>query len=132
MRSADIRECNALRLELRTTGTVGSGHPIPSRTPMIGDALDSPAAVELINDFRGVLQTVPLETGRRRHSARPGASLGPGGPTAPAAAAALGPGLAQAVVERAFFRPPSIRRSIELGAATTASPDRVPAINERP
>ena len=123
--------CNALRLELRTSGvTVGSVHPIIFRTPMIGDALDSPAAVELVNDFRGVFQTVPLETvvadtvrGLERRSARVVSPrrLRP---------AALAPGLAQAVVDRAFFRPASIRRAVQLGATTTTSPDRALAIKE--
>jgi NAD(P)-dependent dehydrogenase (short-subunit alcohol dehydrogenase family) len=123
--------CNALRPELRTTGvTVGSVHPIIFRTPMIGDALDSPAAVELVNDFRGVFQTMPLETvvadivrGLERRSARVVSPrrLRP---------AALAPGLAQAVVERAFFRPASIRRAVELGAATTTTPDRALAIRQ--
>jgi short-subunit dehydrogenase len=125
--------CNALRLELRTTGvTVGSVHPIIFRTPMIGDALDSPAAVELVNDFRGVFQTVALETvvadivrGLERRSARviTPRRLRP---------AALAPGLAQAVVDRAFFRLASIRRAIELGAATTSAPERALALNDRP
>ena len=123
--------CDALRLELATEGvTVGSVHPIIFRTPMIGDALDSPAAVELVNDFRGVFQTVPLETvvadivrGLERRSARVVSPrrLRP---------AALAPGLAQAVVDRAFFRPASIRRAVQLGATTTTSPDRALAIKE--
>lgn len=123
--------CDALRLELRTAGvTVGSVHPIIFRTPMIGDALDSPAAVELVNDFRGVFQTVPLETvvadivrGLERRSARVVSPrrLRP---------AALAPGLAQAVIERAFFRPASIRRAVQLGATTTTSPDRALANKE--
>lgn len=115
--------CDALRLELRTSGvTVGSVHPSIFRTPMIGDALDSPAAAELVNDFRGPFQTVALDTvvadivrGLERRSARVVSPRRLRG-------AALAPGLAQAVVERAFFRPASIRRAVELGAAS--SPDR--------
>lgn len=111
--------CDALRLELRTTGvTVGSVHPVIFRTPMIGDALDAPAAVALVDDFRGVFRTVPVETvvadivrGLRRRSARVVTPRRLG-------AAALAPGLVQAVVERVFFRPATIRRAVELGAVT--------------
>jgi NAD(P)-dependent dehydrogenase (short-subunit alcohol dehydrogenase family) len=116
--------CDALRLELRTTGvTVGSVHPIIFRTPMIGDALDTPAAVELVNGFTGVFQTVPLQTvvtdiirGLKRRSAR---VITP----RRLQVAALAPGLAQALAERAFFRPATIRRAVELGAITS-TPDR--------
>ena len=110
--------CDAIRLELRTSGvTVGSVHPIIFRTPMIGDALDAPAAVELVNGFTGVFQTVPLETvvadiirGLKRRSAR---VITP----RRLQVAALAPGLAQALAERAFFRPATIRRAVELAAA---------------
>lgn len=114
--------CDALRLELRTAGvTVGSVHPVIFRTPMIGDALESPAAVALVDDFRGVFRTVPVDTvvadivrGLRRRSARvvTPRQLRP---------AALAPGLIQAVVERAFFRRATIRRAVELGAVTAAT-----------
>jgi NAD(P)-dependent dehydrogenase (short-subunit alcohol dehydrogenase family) len=113
--------CDSLRLELRTTGvTVGSVHPIIFRTPMIGDALDTPAATALVNGFTGVFQTVPLGTvvtdiirGLTRRSARV---------VTPRRlrVAALGPGAAQALAERAFFRPATIRRAVELGAVPTA------------
>ena len=36
----------------------------------------------------------------------------------------------QAVVDRAFFRPASIRRAVQLGATTTTSPDRALAVKE--
>ena len=115
--------CDALRLELAVSGvTVGSVHPAIFRTPMIGDALDSPAAVELVNDFTGIFQTVPLETvvadivrGLERRSARivsPRRGWG----------AALAPGLVQLAAERAFFRPQTIRRAVQLGATSPERP----------
>ncbi len=116
--------CDSLRLELRTIGvTVGSVHPIIFRTPMIGDALDSPAAVELVNGFRGVFQTVPLPDvvadiirGLKRRSARV---------VTPRRlqVAALASGLAQAVAERAYFRPAAVRRAVELGGVPAVAPD---------
>ncbi|GAA5156396.1 SDR family NAD(P)-dependent oxidoreductase [Pseudonocardia eucalypti] len=116
--------CNALRLELRTSGvTVGSVHPIIFRTPMIRDALDNPAATELVNGFSGVFQTVPLHTvvadiirGLKQRSAR---VITP----RRLRAAALAPGLAQALAERAYFRPTTIRHAVELGALATPRPD---------
>ena len=52
--------CDVLRLEMRARGvTVGSVHPAIFRTPLIGDALSTPAASELVNDFTGVFKTVP-------------------------------------------------------------------------
>ncbi len=127
--------CDTLRLEMRTIGvTVGSVHPIIFRTPMISDALDSPAAVELVNDFRGIFQTVPLETvvadivrGLERRSARiiSPRRLGP---------AALAPGLVQAIVDRTAFRPASIRRAVELASITTTTglPNQPPAGKDQP
>lgn len=117
--------CDSLRLELRTTGvTVASVHPIIFRTPMIGDALDSPAATQLVNGFRGVFRTVPLQTvvvdiirGLKRRSAR---VITP----RRLRAAALAPGLAQVLTERAFFRPATIRRAVELGGVAAPSPNR--------
>jgi hypothetical protein len=91
---------------------------------MIGDALEGPAAAELVNGFTGVFQAVPRQTvvadiirGLNRRSAR---VITP----RRLRAVALAPGLAQALVERAFFRPASIRRAVELGVITTPSPAR--------
>jgi NAD(P)-dependent dehydrogenase (short-subunit alcohol dehydrogenase family) len=119
--------CNVLRLEMRARGvTVGSVHPAIFRTPMIGDALSTPAANELVNDFTGVFKTVPLEAvvdqlvrgieRRARRTVIPRQHR----PTA------LVPGLAQALVERLAFRPKTIARAIELGsiAAPKASSRR--------
>ncbi len=54
---------DVVRLEMRAVGvTVGSVHPVIFRTPMIGDALSSPAAVELVKDFTGAFKTVELDT----------------------------------------------------------------------
>ena len=109
--------CDVLHLEMRARGvTVGSAHPAIFRTSMIGDALSSPAAAELVNDFTGVFKTVPLDTvvdeivgGIERRSRRiviPRRRR----------AIALFPGLAQAIVERLAFRPKTIARAIELGS----------------
>lgn len=109
--------CDVLRLEMRAVGvTVGSVHPVIFRTPMIGDALSTPAAVELVKDFTGVFKAVPLETvvdevvrgieGRAPRVVVPRQHRG----------AALVPGLAQSVVERLAFRPRSIARALDLGA----------------
>ena len=109
--------CDVLRLEMRARGvTVGSVHPAIFRTPLIGDALSTPAASELVNDFTGVFKTVPLETvvdelvrgieRRARRTVIPRQHR----PTA------LVPGLAQALVERLAFRPKTIARAIELGS----------------
>ena len=59
--------CDVLRLEMRARGvTVGSVHPAIFRTPMIGEALSSPAATELVNDFTGVFQDRAAGDGGRR------------------------------------------------------------------
>jgi NAD(P)-dependent dehydrogenase (short-subunit alcohol dehydrogenase family) len=110
--------CDVLRLEMRAVGvTVGSVHPAIFRTPMIGDALSTPAASELVNDLTGVFKTVPLETvvdqivrGIERRSQRV---------VVPRLhrATALFSGLAQAVIERLAFRPKAIARAIVLGSA---------------
>lgn len=115
--------CDVLRLEMRARGvTVGSVHPAIFRTPMIGDALSSPAATELVNDFTGVFKTVPLETvvdeivrGIERRAAR---TVIPRQhrPTA------LVPGLVQALVERLAFRRKTIARAIELGSTIEEAP----------
>ena len=87
---------------------------------MIGNALSSPAAVELVNDFTGAFKTVELETvvdaivrGIEHRSKR---TVIPRqhGPTA------LVPGLAQAAIERLLFRPRTIARAIQLGSAPTS------------
>ena len=41
---------------------MGSVHPVIFRTPMIGDALSSPAAAELVEDFTGAFKPVELDT----------------------------------------------------------------------
>ena len=109
---------DVVRLEMRAVGvTVGSVHPVIFRTPMIGDALSSPAAVELVKDFTGAFKTVELDTvvdeivrGIERRAKR---TVVPRqhGPTA------LIPGLAQAAIERLLFRPRTVARAIELGSA---------------
>jgi NAD(P)-dependent dehydrogenase (short-subunit alcohol dehydrogenase family) len=115
--------CDVLRLEMRARGvTVGSVHPAIFRTPMIGDALSSPAASELVNDFTGVFKTVPLETvvdglvrgieQRTRRTVIPRHHH----PTA------LVPGLVQALVQRLVFRPKTIARAIELGSVAEPAP----------
>jgi hypothetical protein len=95
---------------------------------MIGDALSSPAASELVNDFTGVFKTVPLDTvvdeivrGIERRSPRVVVPRQHG-------ATALLPGVAQAIVERLAFRPKTIARAIELGSVTGApeGPERIP------
>lgn len=111
---------DVLRLEMRAVGvTVGSVHPVIFRTPMIGDALSSPAAVELVRDFTGAFKTVGLETvvaeivrGIERRAKR---TVVPRQhrPTA------LFPGVAQAALERLLFRPRTIARAIELGSLPT-------------
>jgi short-subunit dehydrogenase len=109
--------CDATRLELRPVGvTVSCVHPVIFRTPMIGDALGSPAAVELVRDFTGVFKTVPVETvvadmvtGIERRSTR---IVSP----SPHRLTAYVPGLAQAALERLAFRPRTIRRAVELGS----------------
>ena len=119
--------CDVLRLEMRALGvTVGSVHPAIFRTPMIGDALSSPAASELVNDFTGVFKTVPLETvvdelvrgieRRARRTVVPRQHR----PTA------LVPGLAQALVERLAFRPKTIARAIQLGSIGETTPASTP------
>lgn len=112
---------DVLRLEMRAVGvTVGSVHPVIFRTPMIGDALSSPAAVELVRDFTGAFKTVELDTvvaeivrGIERRAKR---TVIPRQhrPTA------LFPGVAQAALERLLFRPRTIARAIELGSQPTA------------
>jgi len=114
---------DAVRLELRAVGvTVGSVHPVIFRTPMIGDALSSPAAVELVKDFTGAFRTVDLETVvdeivrgierrakrtviPRQHRATP-----------------FIPGFTQAVIERLLFRPRMVARAIQLGSEPSRSP----------
>ena len=110
---------DVVRLEMRAVGvTVGSVHPVIFRTPMIGNALSSPAAVELVKDFTGAFKTVELDTvvneivhGIERRAKR---TVVPrhNGP------AALIPGLAQAAAERLLFRPRTIARAIELGSGS--------------
>ena len=114
---------DVVRLEMRAVGvTVGSVHPVIFRTPMIGDALSSPAAVELVKDFTGAFKTVELDTvvdaivrGIERRAKR---TVVPRQhrPTA------LIPGLAQAAIERLLFRPRTIARAIQLGAEPTSWP----------
>lgn len=115
--------CDVLRLELRPAGvTVGSVHPAIFRTPMIAGGLDSPAAVELVQDFTGVFKTVELETvvadivhaieHRSARIAVPRAHR----------LTTLFPGAAQAAVERLAFRPRAVRRAIELGSIATTEP----------
>jgi NAD(P)-dependent dehydrogenase (short-subunit alcohol dehydrogenase family) len=115
--------CDVLRLEQRAVGvTVGSAHPAIFRTRLIGDALSSPAAVELVRDFTGVFKTVDLDTvvagivrGIERRSKRvvvPGHHR----PTA------LIPGVAQGAIERLLFRPSRIDRALELGSLPTPAP----------
>ena len=119
--------CDVLRLEMRAQGvTVGSVHPAIFRTPMIGDALSTPAASELVNDFTGVFKTVPLETvvhelvrgieRRARRTVIPRQHR----PTA------LVPGLVQALVERLAFRPKTIARAIKLGSIGETTPASTP------
>ena len=130
-RTARSPGSDATRLELRPAGvTVASVHPVIFRTPMIGDALGSPAAVELVRDFTGVFKTATIEdvvadmvAGIERRSKR---IVSP----RPHHVTALVPGLAQAALERLAFRPRTIRRAVELGAvpappraAPTASQD---------
>jgi NAD(P)-dependent dehydrogenase (short-subunit alcohol dehydrogenase family) len=111
--------CDVLRLEMRAVGvTVGSVHPVIFRTPLIGDALSSPAATELIRDFTGVFKTVPLDTviaGTVRAIERRSPRV-----TVPRRhhAATLIPGLAQSVLEKLAFRPRAVARAIQLGSAT--------------
>jgi NAD(P)-dependent dehydrogenase (short-subunit alcohol dehydrogenase family) len=112
---------DVVRLEMRAVGvTVGSVHPVIFRTPMIGDALSSPAAVELAKDFTGVFKTVELETvvgeivrGVERRAKR---TVVP----RRQAPAALIPGLAQAAIERLLFRPSTVARAIQLGSEPTS------------
>jgi NAD(P)-dependent dehydrogenase (short-subunit alcohol dehydrogenase family) len=114
---------DVVRLEMRAVGvTVGTVHPVIFRTPMIGDALSSPAAVELVKDFTGAFKTVELDTvvaeivrGIQRRSKR---TVVPRqhGPTA------LIPGFVQAAVERLLFRPRTVARAIELGSERRAEP----------
>jgi NAD(P)-dependent dehydrogenase (short-subunit alcohol dehydrogenase family) len=114
--------CDVLRLEMRAVGvTVGSVHPVIFRTPLIGDALSSPAGAELVRDFTGVFKTVPLETviaetvrGMERRSPRVTVPRRHRGAT-------LVPGLAQAALERLAFRPNTVARAIELGSASDRS-----------
>lgn len=109
--------CDVLRLEMRAQGvTVGSVHPVIFRTPLIGDALSSPAAVELVNGFTGVFKTVPIDTvvdeivlGIERRAPR---TVIP----RQHRATALIPGLAQTLVERLAFRPKTIAKAIALGS----------------
>jgi NAD(P)-dependent dehydrogenase (short-subunit alcohol dehydrogenase family) len=108
---------DVLRLEMRAAGvSVGSVHPAIFRTPMIGDALESPAGVELVNDFTGVFETTELETvvdeivrGIENRSKRV---------VVPRKLrfAAFIPGAMQAIIERLEFRPKSVARAIELGS----------------
>lgn len=108
---------DVLRLEMRAVGvTVGSVHPVIFRTPMIGDALSSPAAAELVRDFSGAFKTVELDTvvaeivrGIERRARRVVVPRRHG-------SAALVPGLAQAALERLLFRPRAVARAIELGS----------------
>lgn len=124
---------DVVRLEMRAVGvTVGSVHPVIFRTPMIGDALSSPAAVELVNDFSGVFKTVELATvvdavvrGIERRARRTVVPRGHG-PTP------LIPGVAQAAIERLLFRPRTIARAIELGSAPTSRPTTPPITTRTP
>jgi NAD(P)-dependent dehydrogenase (short-subunit alcohol dehydrogenase family) len=108
---------DVLRLEMRSVGvTVGSVHPAIFRTPMIGDALSSPAAVELVKDFTGVFKTVELDAvvdgivrGIERRAKRTVVPRQHG-------LTALVPGMAQGAIERLLFRPRAIARAIELGS----------------
>jgi len=119
---------DVVRLEMRAVGvTVGSVHPVIFRTPMIGDALSSPAAAELVNDFTGAFKTVGLESvvdeivhGIERRAKR---TVIP----RQQRANALVPGVAQAVIERLLFRPRTIGRAIELGSIPTAPTSRGPS-----
>ncbi|MFN8149903.1 MAG: SDR family NAD(P)-dependent oxidoreductase [Solirubrobacterales bacterium] len=109
--------CDVTRLELRPQGvTVGSAHPVIFQTGMIGDALGSPAAVELVDDFTGVFKRAQLEDvvaemvrGIERRSPRITVPRGHRATT-------FVPGLAQAALERLAFRPKQINRAIELGS----------------
>ena len=108
---------DVVRLEMRAIGvTVGSVHPVIFRTPMIGDALSSPAAAELVKDFTGAFKTVELDTvvdeiirGIERRAKRTVVPRQHG-------AAARVPGLAQAAIERLLFGPRSVARAIQLGS----------------
>lgn len=112
---------DVVRLEMRAVGvTVGSVHPVIFRTPMIEDALSSPAAAELVQGFTGAFKTVDLDTvvaeivrGIERRAKRivVPRQHGP---------AALVPGVAQAAIERLLFRPRAVARAIELGSAPAA------------
>ena len=118
---------DVLRLEMRPDGvTVGSVHPVIFRTPMIGDALSSPAALELVKDFTGAFKTVGLDTvveavvdGIERRSRRTVVPREHG-------LAALIPGVAQAALERLLFRPRTVARAIELGSEASAPPPPQP------
>jgi NAD(P)-dependent dehydrogenase (short-subunit alcohol dehydrogenase family) len=111
---------DVVRLEMRAVGvTVGSVHPAIFRTAMIGDALSSPAAVELVKDFTGAFKTVELDAvvdgivrgieRRAKHIVVPRQHV----------LTALIPGLAQGALERLLFRPRTIARAIELGSQPT-------------
>ena len=87
---------------------------------MIGQALSSPAAVELVNDFTGAFKPVELDTvvdaivRGIEHRAKRTVVPRQHGPTAPT------PALAQAAIERLLFRPRTIARAIHLGLAPTS------------
>jgi NAD(P)-dependent dehydrogenase (short-subunit alcohol dehydrogenase family) len=111
---------DVVRLEMRAVGvTVGSVHPVIFRTPMIGNALSSPAAVELVKDFTGAFKTVEMDTviheivrAIERRAKRTVVPRQHG-------MAALVPGLVQAAAERVLFRPRTVARAIELGSSST-------------
>jgi len=123
---------DVLRLEMRAVGvTVGSVHPAIFRTPMIGDALSSAAAVELVKDFTGVFKTVELDTvvdgivrGIERRAKRTVVPRQHG-------LTALVPGLAQGAIERLLFRPRTIARAIELGSEPSELITTPPPAEER-
>jgi short-subunit dehydrogenase len=119
---------DAIRLEMRAVSvTVGTVHPVIFRTPMISNALSSPAAAELVNDFTGAFKTVELQTvvdaivRGIEHRAKRTIIPRQHAPTA------LSPGLAEAAIERLLFRPRSIDRAIRLGSEPTPGPPTPPS-----
>ena len=113
---------DTFRLELRHQGvTVGSVHPTFFQTPMVDAVSDNPAALRLMNNFKGFWRLAPIETvvddtirGIERRSAHviTPRSLWP---------VALAPGLLGPLIARLGFRGNAIEDATTLATSAAAT-----------
>jgi len=114
--------CDTFRLELRHQGvTVGSVHPTLFKTPMVDAVSANPAALRLMNNFKGFWRLAPVETvvddtirGIERRSAHviTPRSLWP---------VALAPGLLGPLIARLGFRGNAIEDATTLATRAAAT-----------